>query len=57
MFHVSLQDIFKAQTNRQAKSNDLDDSRNTEKLSLGNFTVDPIYTEFVGKLQLIFQFP
>lgn len=47
IFHDALNDMFKS-SNREPKSNDLGD-KSQEKLLLGNFTVDPTYTDFVGE--------
>ncbi|XP_031337691.1 mucin-5AC-like [Photinus pyralis] len=49
MFNDALQDaLAKSGTNREAKSSDLRSSLDEgERLSLGNFIIDPTYTDFV----------
>ena len=49
MFHESLDNAVKL-SNREPKSTDLSDgeAKLDGKLSLGNFIVDPKYTDFVG---------
>lgn len=49
LFHSALEDAF-TKTNREPKASDLSKQHDMEgKLTLGNFVVDPKYTDFVGK--------
>ena len=50
MFHDALDEGLRP-SNREPKSTDLNESDNKieDKLSLGDFEVDPKYTDFVGK--------
>ncbi|KRT81637.1 hypothetical protein AMK59_6040 [Oryctes borbonicus] len=45
IFHDSLSEVFRA-SNREPKFKDLGE-KIQEKLSLGNLTIDPVYTDFV----------
>lgn len=50
LFHQALESALKSSSNREAKASDLNEEQNIEnKLTLGNFVVDPMYTDFVGK--------
>lgn len=50
LFHESLDNAITDASNREAKSTDFNKTqiRSEGKLNLGNFIVDPIYTEFIG---------
>lgn len=51
LFHESLDNAIADSSNREAKSTDFNKTemiRSEGKLTLGNFIVDPIYTEFIG---------
>lgn len=50
LFHESLEESF-TENSRAAKSTGFDRNKTEGKLTLGNFVVDPKYTEFIGKLQ------
>lgn len=51
LFHESLDDALlnSVSSNREGKS--LNETKLEGKLSLGNFVVDPKYTDFVGKFR------
>lgn len=48
LFHESLEETV-LENSRAAKSTDFAKDKSDGKLSLGNFLVDPKYTEFIGK--------
>lgn len=52
LFNDALKDAFaKSLTNREPKASDIGSAeKENGKLTLGNFVIDPTYTDFVGKL-------